>query len=78
MRLNEERMPTRWSHEEHDETNPTEATTIQRQNESKFTYKPRLKRHFFLVPNLIQSSSTLGRTWGGMKSYVEQVYNSFT
>ena len=30
MRLYEERMPTRCNHEERDETEPMEATTIQR------------------------------------------------
>ena len=30
VRLCEERVPTRCNHEEHDETNPMEATTIQR------------------------------------------------
>ena len=47
MRLYEERMPTRWNHEEHDETNPMQATTIHRQSESKFVDKAWLKRRFF-------------------------------
>ena len=54
-----ERVPTRWKHEEHDQINPMEATTIQRYSESKFVDKAQVKRHSFYTPNLIQARSTL-------------------
>ena len=43
----EERVPTRWNHEQHDEINPMEATTIQRLSKSKFFDKVQVKRRSF-------------------------------
>ena len=43
----EEKAPTRWNGEQHHEINPTEATTIQRLNESKFVHKVQVKRRSF-------------------------------
>ena len=43
----EERVPTRWNHEQHDEINPMEATTIQRLRKSKFVDKVQVKRRSF-------------------------------
>ena len=43
----EERVPTRWNHEQHDEINPMEATTIQRLSKSKFVDKVQVKRRSF-------------------------------
>ena len=75
MRLNEERVLTRCNCEEHNENGSDDYT--QRQKVSSLI---RLGSNvaFFHVSSLIQSSSTLGRPWGGIKSDVEQVFNSFT
>ena len=43
----EERVPTRWNHEQHGEINPMEATTIQRLSESKFVDKVHVKCRSF-------------------------------
>ena len=40
----EERVPTRWNHEQHNEISPMEAATIQRWSESKFLDKAQVKR----------------------------------
>ena len=58
----EERVSTKWNHEQYDETISMEGTTIQRQSESKFVDKAQLKRRSSRVPNLIQLSLTLEQT----------------
>ena len=60
----EERVPTRWNHEQHNEISPMEAATIQRWSESKFLDKAQVKRRSFHTPNLIQPRSTLEREEG--------------
>ena len=73
IRFYEERMPTRCNHEEHDETNPMQATTSHRQSESKFVDKAWLKRRFFHL-------ATLGRHKVRRRTYyvVPNVYSSST
>ena len=47
----EERVSTKWNHEQHDETISMEGTGIQRKSESKFVGKAQLKRRSSHVPN---------------------------